>query len=262
MPAHLARLDTIQTALQHALSHALATCAVSPSSDTGIVRNVLNHLSLTTYTGLTTKFDLDDLKRLCWLWEWDSKALPPPKTQVTDEEENPFLVSGSKSPTKTPSKPKHVDDDNPFLVSGSRSTAKTPSKLKHNDDNNPFLDDPTPTKSKPGIFPAKGKTPAKPTDDQNPFLEAETDAGPKDWTRGSMGLIISPTTHFSKNAGKRVPAYGIGIEVEMDLDKDMGGGMAAVARWTSASEARRTEFRAKLHRWVEVSCSRVHTYHR
>ncbi|KAH7916319.1 hypothetical protein BJ138DRAFT_1169386 [Hygrophoropsis aurantiaca] len=172
LPTHISRLNTLQNALQHALSHALATCAVSPSSDTGIVRNVLNHISLTTYTGLTTKFDTDDLRRLCWLWEWDGKSLN---------------VQG---------------------------------KVKASDDENPFLDTlPSP---------------------------------PKDWTRGSMGLIISPTSHFSKSAGKRVPVYGLGIEVEMDIDKDMGGGMAAVARWTADADSRRSEFRKKLERWVQL----------
>ncbi|KZP24690.1 hypothetical protein FIBSPDRAFT_918815 [Athelia psychrophila] len=174
LPTDLARLQTIQTALQHALSHALATCAVSPSTDTGIVRNVLNHYSLTTYAGLTTKFDLDDLTRLCWIWEWDADALPdPPKTSEVDA-------------------------------------------------------------------------------DDNPFLDAPPAPQPKDWTRGAMGLVLSPCTHFSKSVGKRVPAYGIGVEVEMDIDKGMGGGMAAVARWTSEADARRVEFRRKLERWVEL----------
>ena len=40
------------------------------------MRNVLNHLSLGTYHGLSTKFEVDDLRRLCWLWEWDAKTLP------------------------------------------------------------------------------------------------------------------------------------------------------------------------------------------
>ncbi|KAG6904635.1 hypothetical protein DXG01_007877 [Tephrocybe rancida] len=96
LPAHLSRLYRIHTAVQHALSHALATCAVSPTSDTGIVRNVLNHISLTTYTGLTTQFELDDLRRLCWLWEWDAKTLPGQDKSApapTDEEENPFLIT-------------------------------------------------------------------------------------------------------------------------------------------------------------------------
>lgn len=68
-----------------------------------------------------------------------------------------------------------------------------------------------------------------------------------------MGIVISPTTHYSKMDRRRVPAYGIGIEVEMDLDKDMGGGMAAVARWTAIADRRRAEFRTKVEHWVKVS---------
>lgn len=133
-----------------------------------------------TYSGLTTKFDTDDLKRLCWIWEWDAKSLPDVK-----------------------GKDKETDDDNPFLDSSPQSPAK-------------------------------------------------------DWTRGAMGLVISPTSHYSKSVGKRVPVYGIGIEVEINIDKDMGGGMAAVARWTSDAENRRMEFRNKLQHWVKV-CRRYHT---
>ncbi|KAF5388411.1 hypothetical protein D9615_000257 [Tricholomella constricta] len=178
LPDHLAHLYRIQTALQHALSHALATCAVSPTSDTGIVRNVLNHLSLKTYSGLTAQFGVNDLSRLCWVWEWDGKALPADKKKAAavDDEENPFLISP-----------------------------------------------PSPGSSASG-----------------------------EWSRGGMGLILSPTTHHSKRDRKRVPAYGIGIEVEMDIDKDMGGGMAAVARWTAAAETRRSEFSDKLKRWVAL----------
>ena len=169
LPAHLARLDNVHSALQHALSHALATCAVSPEEHTGIIRNVLNHLSIATYSGFTTKFDEHDLMRLCWLWEWDSSSLP----SATQDDPNPFLV-----PTAPPP--------------------------------------------------------------------------PKDWTRGSMGFVISPTSHYSKSAGKRVPAYGIGIEVEMDIDKGMTGGMAAVARWTADADKRRKQFRSKLDSWANV----------
>jgi hypothetical protein len=183
LPDHLVRLQALQTTLQHALSHALATCAVSPSSDTGIVYNVLNHISLSTYAGPTAQPNLADLRRLCWLWEWDG---------TTHNNENPET---------------------------------------------------------------------KVNEEDNPFLEQKSAFQSKDWTRGSMGFILSPTTHFVRSAGKRVPAYGIGIEVEMDLDKDMSGGMAAVARWTAAGETRRIEFRKKLDRWVEVCLCCSFSYH-
>lgn len=139
------------------------------------MRNVLNHLSLATYTGLTVQINLDDLRRLCWLWEWDGRS-------ITED--------ASKS----------VGSD---------------------EDDNPFLDSPA----------------------------ASTDT---DWVRGAMGFVISPATHYSKSDRRRVPAFGIGIEVEMDIDKDMKGGMAAVARWTAAADKRRDNFRQKLDRWVEV----------
>ena len=93
----------------------------------------------------------------------------------------------------------------------------------------------------------------KSEDDDNPFLDSSTSNPPSaEWTRGSMGFVLSSATHYSRVDRKRVPAYGIGIEVEMDIDKDMGGGMAAVARWTADAGRRRLEFRTKLERWITV----------
>lgn len=224
LPSHLVRLYNIQTALQHALSHALATCAISPTADTGIVRNVLNHHTLSSYSGLTTKFDVDDLKRLCWLWEWDGKKLPLPpfklksKDASEDPEKNPFL-DDEPGPSTPKRKPKVEEDDNPFLDNTPSSSSE-----KLAEEENPFLDE----------KPKASKTP------------------PKEWMRRAMGFVVSQTTHLSKSTGTRIPAYGIGIEVEMDIDKDMGEGMAAVARWTAASEARRHEVRDKLDQWVKV----------
>ncbi|KAI9056543.1 hypothetical protein FKP32DRAFT_1662919 [Trametes sanguinea] len=189
LPDHISRLHNIQTALQHALSHALATCAVAPSEDTGVVRNVLNHMSLGAYSGLTTKIDVDDLKRLCWLWEWDGKTLP------------------SKAG-----------------ASVAKGKGKKAQSADESEEDNPFLDDAKPAPPPPS----------------------------KDWQRGAMGFIISQTTHHSKTAAARLPAYGIGIEVEMDIDKDMKGGMAAVARWTAAAETRRKDVLLKLQKWVKL----------
>ena len=94
----------------------------------------------------------------------------------------------------------------------------------------------------------------KSEDDDNPFLDSSTSNPPSaEWTRGSMGFVLSSATHYSRVDRKRVPAYGIGIEVEMDIDKDMGGGMAAVARWTADAGRRRLEFRTKLERWITVN---------
>ena len=80
----------------------------------------------------------------------------------------------------------------------------------------------------------------------NPFIVTS-----KDWTRGGMGLILTPTTHFSRALGKRVPAYGIGIQVD-----SLKGGMSSIARWTASSEDRRAEIASRLARWVQVYSER------
>jgi hypothetical protein len=90
-------------------------------------------------------------------------------------------------------------------------------------------------------------------DDENRFLDSKPAPHAKDWTRGgSMGIIPSPTSHHSKTVGN---AFLHTELVEMNIDKDMGGGMAAVARWTAASDGRNKAFRQKLDRWMEV-CSK------
>lgn len=48
-------------------------------------------MSLTNYSGLSTTFEVDDLKRLCWLWEWDGKKIPATKDADNNDEDNPFL---------------------------------------------------------------------------------------------------------------------------------------------------------------------------
>lgn len=253
LPSHLDRLSKVHTALQHALSHALATHAMSPSSETGIVRNVLNHLSLNTYTGLTTKFDIDDLRRLCWIWEWNGKTLP--------SSDSKFDASDSKVNAKSPTKAKADDEDrNPFLddkpVPTHASDFKGKGKSKATaveEDDNPFLDDkPATTHASDSKCKAKAK-PLADEEDDNPFLDVKPAHTPaKDWTRGAMGFIVTQTTHYSKTSKSRVPAYGIGVEVEMDIDKDITSGIAAVARWTAASEDRKKEFHKKLQTWVDV----------
>ncbi|KZV69840.1 hypothetical protein PENSPDRAFT_464612 [Peniophora sp. CONT] len=184
LPNHLARLVKIQIALQHAMAHALATSALAPSSDSGVVRNVLDHHTLNTQAGLSVRIDVDDICRLCWLWEWDGKQ--------------PSAAGKGKGKGRLVTV--EEDDDNPFAAESS-----------------------TPKKS----------------------------ASPKDWTRGGMGFVISPTTRISK--ASRIPAYGLGIEVEMDLDKDMVSGMAAVARWTTGGDARRRDLYEKVRKWNELN---------
>jgi hypothetical protein len=65
----------------------LAITHKSPTDDTGIVYNVINHLTLQK-----RGIQLVDLQRLCWIWEWDGLSLG----RGTDDE-NPFLTSSSSS---------------------------------------------------------------------------------------------------------------------------------------------------------------------
>jgi len=134
--------------------------------------------------GFRMNCEIEDVKRLCWVWEWDG-ALPSEMK----------LSQGEGSPSKKSVK-KEDEDDNPFIIK------------------------PSP---------------------------------PTDWTRGAMGFVITPTSHFVRAENKRLPAYGIGIEVEMDLAEDKVGGMAAVARWTSDGEVRKKEVEKKLREWAKVS---------
>lgn len=151
--------------MQHALSHALATSGISPTEDKGRIPNVINHLALRKQG-----YQLDDLKRLCWIWSWNGVSVD--KQPALEEEE-----------------------DNPFMVS--------------------------------------------------PLQE-------KDWCIGSFGVIVTPTTLFSKEQGKRIPVYGIGVEVEMDLNKGLTDGMAAVARWTADGTSRKAAVHKKLTKWVSL----------
>ena len=82
-------------------------------------------------------------------------------------------------------------------------------------------------------------------EDDNPFVVPSTD-----WTRGGSGLVLTPTTHLLRTSGKRVPAYGIGIQVVNSAGRK--GGMSSIARWTAASEERRAELASKLAKWTEV----------
>ena len=64
------------------------------------IKGVLNHHSVVTYAGLATHFELIDLRRLCWLWEWDG-VIPLKNrgsTAVNEESDNPFLQVLRKVP--------------------------------------------------------------------------------------------------------------------------------------------------------------------
>ncbi|EJD53993.1 hypothetical protein AURDEDRAFT_148745 [Auricularia subglabra TFB-10046 SS5] len=202
LPSELGRLKELQNAIQHALSHALATSAVAPDHDTGRVPNVVNHVSLASSAGamaLSYVPSQDDVRRLCWFWEWDAKTLPTPKA--------PPKVSSPK-----PSKSRVIADE----------------------EENPFL---------------------------SPKPATAAQQAQKDWFRGGMGFIVTATAHYNRAESRRVPAYGIGIEVDVagEIDSGLGlgsgaggGGMASVARWTAGGKARTALLQEKLDKWTQL----------
>jgi hypothetical protein len=209
----------------------LATAQISPDSDTGLVPNVLNHMSLQE-RGLGVRVTVDDLKKLCWIWEWDGVTVP------SNIARRGAVASSVK---KSGNKSRLIKDEDDSDVEGEI--------IGEDPEDNPFLAKPI-------------ATGGDDDEDTNPFLAKEPPTPPpKDWIRGSMGFCISSTMHVTRldksNPNKRVPAYGIGIEVDWSHEDVVGGrvgGMTAVARWTGGGETRKKALRKKLNDWKEV-CS-------
>ena len=200
----------------------LATAQISPDPDTGLVPNVLNHMSLQE-RGLGVRATVDDLKKLCWIWEWDGVTVPAHITR------QPIMSSTKKEKGKS----LKDEDDNSDIEE----------QIGEDPEENPFLAKPIPA----------------PGEDDNPFISEKRSAPPKDWIRGGMGFCLSSTMHVTRldksSPNKRVPAYGIGIEVDWsheDVSSGRVGGMTAVARWTGGGELRKKALRKKLDSWKEV----------
>lgn len=192
LPSHLSRLSAAHTAIETSLALSLATSSRGPSQETGCLPAITNTVALET-AGLRVRCGPDEIRRLCWLWEWDGAALPD-STQ-----------------------------DRPFA-----GTKRTVGPIEDSSEDNPFLESNTPRKA----------TPAPP---------------PTDWVRGGMGLIVTPTTQLQRAEGRRVPAYGIGIKVEVSSGHSTGVALSSVAKWTADSHLRRREVNDKLQQWVKVS---------
>ncbi|CAE6397745.1 unnamed protein product [Rhizoctonia solani] len=192
LPAHLSRMIATHTAIESTLSLSLATSSRAPSQLTGHLPAITNTVAIES-AGLRVRCGVEELRRLCWLWEWDGCTLP----QSVNEDRK--VADRSVGP----------------LVDSS--------------EDNPFLDSNTPRKPAPA--------PAPP---------------PKDWIRGGMGLIVTPTTQLQRAEGRRVPAYGVGIKVEVTTDESVGVALSAVAKWTADSHLRRKELTDKLHQWVKL----------
>jgi len=210
------------------MSLALATGQIAPDPDNGRVPAVLNHLGIAERGMGRMRMSVDDLRRLCWVWEWDRDV---EHETPSSQEVGPIL---SPRTTRT-----RVHSDTSM-----RSVKVANMGEDENDD--VFLDKPMSSKVEAQL--------------DDPFYYAPESETPKDWVRGGSGFVITPTMHVQKNAvtgtSKRVPAYGIGIEVDWAHEDVAGGrvgGMGAVARWTAAGETRKRTFKEKLERWVEVS---------
>lgn len=187
------------------------------------------------------------LPRIVEADEDENPFLATPKSEcqevVTDEVENPFF--------DTPKASQRQEKRSP----GSKPHGDASAKKVLDDDENPFLATPKASRrADKSPQPHVSRATRHDSDsDEDPFTEEGVKpSSSKDWIRGGMGIVVSASTHYAKGAAKRVPAYGIGVEVEMDIDKGMSGGMAAVARWTSSNEARKHQVLTKLRRWLEV----------
>ncbi|KAK7016520.1 CDT1-C domain-containing protein [Favolaschia claudopus] len=90
-PLSLLRLEAVYTELNRALCHALATSPVSPDPNTGTVLNILDHMSLERH--YLSCLRIDDLRRLCWICEWDTEDPSLEATASVEEVDNddPFL---------------------------------------------------------------------------------------------------------------------------------------------------------------------------
>ncbi|CAE6471928.1 hypothetical protein ACGC1H_003820 [Rhizoctonia solani] len=192
LPSHLSRMITTHTAIESTLSLSLATSSRAPSQLTGHLPAITNTVAIES-AGLRVRCGVEELRRLCWLWEWDGCTLP-----------------------------QSVNEDR-------KVTVRSAGPLEDSSEDNPFLDSNTPRKAAPA--------PAPP---------------PKDWVRGGMGLIITPTTQLQRAEGRRIPAYGVGIKVEVTTDESVGVALSAVAKWTADSHLRRKELTDKLHHWVKL----------
>lgn len=222
LPKHLARLLNIYYSLEQSMIATLHR--LTPDSDNGRFPAVLNHLGIAECGMGSMQMDADDLRRLCWIWEWD----PDAEHEMSIQKEGlvPFPHT-----TRT-----GVHSDTTMRLVNS-------AEEEGDEDGYFFL-------HKHAHF--KGKAQG-----DNYGSESETS---EDWIRRGSGFIITPTLHVRKNAAtgtfKSEPAYGIGFEVDCaheDVTGGRVGGTSALERWAAARETRIGTFKAKLETWVKVS---------
>ncbi|KAK7036854.1 hypothetical protein R3P38DRAFT_3182820 [Favolaschia claudopus] len=137
-PLSLLRLEAVYTELNRALCHALATSPVSPDPNTGTVLNILDHMSLERH--YLSCLRIDDLRRLCWICEWDTEDPSLEATASVEEVDNddPFLpipndwIRGAMGITISPTTQKTANDFLRMVLGyGTFSTASTGSALSN-----------------------------------------------------------------------------------------------------------------------------------
>ncbi|KDQ06358.1 hypothetical protein BOTBODRAFT_181644 [Botryobasidium botryosum FD-172 SS1] len=104
-------------------------------------------------------------------------------------------------------------------------------------------------RAKAEVDEAKGESGSE---DDNEFFSSPklSPARDRNWVHGGLSFLVIPTTQFQHDVGKCVPAYGIGVKVDMS---DGQSGMTAITQWTTGGEERRKEVGRKLMEWVKVS---------
>ncbi|WRT69500.1 uncharacterized protein IL334_006486 [Kwoniella shivajii] len=114
LPPHLQTLLNLHRSFNLALSLYIAThppvLPPHPPSATSVpLPNLTNFLALKETVERTSgrRFGLQELGRLAWVWSWDGKSLPDEKAisernkKAMIDEDNPFLVSSTSSPSSS-----------------------------------------------------------------------------------------------------------------------------------------------------------------
>ncbi|KAG8859163.1 hypothetical protein FRC20_011881 [Serendipita sp. 405] len=144
LPEEHRHLIAVHTALEQGMSVALATAQISPDPDTGRVPAVLNHLSLQE-RGLGVRLTVEDLKKLCWIWEWDGETVPELLTNRMSISPEKPVINGKNKDGKKKKNAKKVDEDDDSDVEGEIITedpevnpfVTKPKSLEADEDNPP-----------------------------------------------------------------------------------------------------------------------------
>ena len=89
LPEESLRLIAIHEALEKVMWVALGKVQGSPDSDTGRALSIMNHHSFQERSRpLGVEVGVDDLQKLCWVWEWDGQTIPKNVTASRSEKDH------------------------------------------------------------------------------------------------------------------------------------------------------------------------------